>query len=292
MQLISSHCPLDRRATAIGLYGAGGFSSNVVLSLLGPALIGPLGWRSLFMLFSVVAMITVSLYGRLGATTTRRGGGGPIRLDELAALMRQPVLWIAGTIQFVRLALVQGIRFGCRPSSSPIAASACRWPAWSSPSGPSGPSSPPRQHHGWLPLRPLQRSLLIISTSLSVPGITCLLLVRTHSLPLLLIVIVMQSVFIQMYFAPLFDVPLLFIGSQCAGSINGFSNLCANLGGLVSAYLLGVAKDVRGSFAIGFYTLAGLCAVGLLATWRLHQIRPDSVTDHVSPVAHRDATNG
>jgi MFS family permease len=44
--LISALFPPNRRAMALGLYVAGGSSSNVLLNLLGPVLVGPLGWRS------------------------------------------------------------------------------------------------------------------------------------------------------------------------------------------------------------------------------------------------------
>src|SRR5688572_19986779 len=51
--LIRDQFPRDRQATAMGLFVAAGFSSNILLNLLGPVLVGPLGWRWLFVLLAL-----------------------------------------------------------------------------------------------------------------------------------------------------------------------------------------------------------------------------------------------
>jgi nitrate/nitrite transporter NarK len=70
----------------------------------------------------------------------------------------------------------------------------------------------------------------------------------------------------QAYAGSLFEIPLIHLGSGAAGSLNGFGNFWANIGGLVSAYVLGVSKDHSGSFDQGWMMLGVLCLVALVAT--------------------------
>jgi ACS family tartrate transporter-like MFS transporter len=69
-------------------------------------------------------------------------------------------------------------------------------------------------------------------------------------------------------------------GSAAAGGI-ALINSIGNLGGFVGPYLIGLFKDLTGSFAGGLYLLAGfilLSAVIVLALGhdtRLEQIPPD-----------------
>lgn len=79
-------------------------------------------------------------------------------------------------------------------------------------------------------------------------------------------VVALISVFVQVYFGPLFAVPVDVLGASRAGLISGFGNFCANLGSFAFVYALGAVKDATGSFQAGFLTLAGLCGVALTAT--------------------------
>ena len=262
--LISSHFASDRRATAMGLYVAGGFSSNIVLSLAGPALVGPLGWRWLFALSSLIALATVALYWRVGDPGPSELRRDRPAADPLRSLVRSPVLWVSSVIQFARLALVKAVQFWLptflvsdRGFSLQVAGIVVAVGA--------AVTAPSNFLGGYVSDR-LQRPLAIIGTSLAVLGLSCVLLVQVTSLPLVLLVVAVQSVFIQVYFGPLFEVPIRILGSQSAGTISGFSNFWANVGGLTFAYTLGAIRDATGSFAVGFYSLAGLCAVGVVAT--------------------------
>lgn len=262
--LISSHFASDRRATAMGLYVAGGFSSNILLSLLGPVLVGPLGWRNLFALSSLIALATVALYWRVGDPGPVVAAGSRPETQRLRELVREPVLWVAGVVQFVRLALVKAIQFwlptflvtdrgfSLQAAGLVVAVGA----AVTAPSNLLG---------GYVSDR-LRRPVVVIGTSLAVLGASCVLLVTVESFVLVLVVVAVQSVFIQVYFGPLFGVPIRILGSRSAGTINGFSNFWANVGGLSFAYTLGVVRDTTGSFTAGFLALAGLCVVGLVAT--------------------------
>jgi nitrate/nitrite transporter NarK len=82
---------------------------------------------------------------------------------------------------------------------------------------------------------------------------------------LTLTVVGLISVFIQLYFGPLFAVAARFFGRSVSGLSSGFGNFCANLGGFASALVLGVLKDVTGSFAAGWAFLAIVALVGFLA---------------------------
>src|SRR5258708_7030120 len=54
LTLVASWFPPHRKATAMGVYVIGGVSGNILLSLIGPVLVGPYGWRPTFMAFAAV----------------------------------------------------------------------------------------------------------------------------------------------------------------------------------------------------------------------------------------------
>jgi predicted MFS family arabinose efflux permease len=109
--LISALVPPNRRAMALGLYVAGGSSSNVAFNLLGPVLVGPIGWRTLFVLFSLVGLVIAFLYWRLGYQGVRKVNATPLPLGDLVRLFRYPAMWLIASIQYVRLAVAAGLQF-------------------------------------------------------------------------------------------------------------------------------------------------------------------------------------
>lgn len=265
--LISNQFPPTGRATAMGLYVAGGFSSNILLSSLGPLLVGPLGWQRLFFLFAGAGLLMLALYWRLGTDPAAGRPGNGMRLRELPQLLKHRILWICGFIQFVRLAVALGFTFWLptylvtdRGYSLSVAGLMVAMGA--------ATTAPSNFLGGYLSDR-LGRPLLIIGGSLGALAVGLSLLTVVHGLLPLLAVVALTSIFIQIYFGPLFAVPISRLGSRVAGITSGFGNFCANLGGFASAYLLGALKDAVGSFQVGFLTLAGLCAVALVATLAL-----------------------
>jgi nitrate/nitrite transporter NarK len=82
----------------------------------------------------------------------------------------------------------------------------------------------------------------------------------------LIAAVAVLSVFVQLYFGPLFAVPLEHFGASAGGLTSGFGNFCANLGGFAFTYSLGALRDATGSFALGFWLLAGLAAIALAST--------------------------
>ncbi len=288
--LISSHFAEDRRATAMGLYVAGGFSSNILVSLLGPFLVEPLGWRVLFLLSSSVAIATVLVYWRVGNTGPAISGKDKAASGNLRGLLNNPVIWLAAVIQFVRLALAKASQFWLPTYLVTDGGFSLRVAGLVVAIG-GAVTAPANFLGGWLSDR-LQRPLLIIGTSLAVLGTTSILLPNVESLYLVLLVIAVQSIFIQVYFGPLFEVPIRFIGPQAAGTISGFSNFWANVGGLTFTYTLGAVKDATGSFEIGFYSLSGLCALGLMCTALLSRFGSESDEVQLAKMSEQGEVRG
>jgi len=262
--LISTHFSADRRSTAMGLYVAGGFSSNIILSLIGPLLVESLGWRLLFVISAGVAFLTVAGYLRYGVVVPFAAAAAPIRLTDLGQVLREPIVWVAGVIQYARLAMVTGIMFwlpsylvvergyDLRMSGAIVALGAIL-------------AAPSNFLGGFLADR-LGRPILVIQISLVVLALCAVALVRVASVTMVIGVIAIQAVFLQAYFGPLFAIPIVVLGNRVAGSVSGFSNLFANLGALTFAYTLGAVRDVSGSFDAGFYALAAVAVLGLFAT--------------------------
>ncbi|HEY8735784.1 MAG TPA: MFS transporter [Candidatus Dormibacteraeota bacterium] len=268
--LISAVFPPNRRATAMGLYVAGGFSSNVFLNAIGPVLVGPFGWRALFMAFSLAGFALMALYWRLGLPGPRGSGRDQMNLRDVPRLLRHRFMWIVGGIQYIRLAVVTGLAFwlptliiekgySLQVAGLLIALSA----ALTAPSNFLG---------GYVSDR-LGRPLLVIGLSLAVLAVTTLLIVQVNALALLVPVIAINGFFVQFYFGPLFAIPIQALGSRTAGLASGYGNFLANLGGFTFAYALGAVRDATGAFSDAIYVLSGLCVVGVLLTLILSRMR-------------------
>ncbi|MEV6303312.1 MFS transporter [Actinoplanes sp. NPDC051861] len=262
--LMTQQFPSDRRATAMGLYVVGGFSSNVLLSSIGPLLVGPLGWQLLFVLFAASGLLAVGLYWRAGAGSGTAAPGA-VRIGDLPALLRHRIMWLMGVVQFSRLAVAQGFTFWL-PTYLVVDRGQSLTTAGLVAAVGSAVTAPANYLGGYVSDR-IGRPLLVIGGSLAAltAGLTALTYVP--GLAGVLLVVAVISVFVQVYFGPLFAVPLQVLGSERAGLISGFGNFCANLGSFAFVYALGATKDATGSFRIGFLSLAALCVVALFATW-------------------------
>jgi sugar phosphate permease len=119
----------------------------------------------------------------------------------------------------------------------------------------------------------LRNPPLVIGAALAILACTSALLAVVESIPLLLLVIAVNSVFLQFYFGPLFVVPMEALGPRFAGSATGFANLFANIGGLGTAYALGVVKDLAGTFAWGFAGVSAVCLAGVALAVVLARMR-------------------
>jgi hypothetical protein len=98
-------------------------------------------------------------------------------------------------------------------------------------------------------------------------------MVSAINLALLIAVIAVNAIFLQMYFGPLFSIPISFLGPGKAGISTGFSNLFANLGGVAVTYLMGTIKDNTGAFRYGFYIITGMSIIGFIFTFMLSKVK-------------------
>ncbi|BCJ45884.1 nitrate transporter [Actinoplanes ianthinogenes] len=282
--LISEQFPSDRRATAMGLYVAGGFSSNILLSSLGPWLVGPLGWRLLFALFAAAGLLVLVLYRRAaGPAVPKPPTGDPARITDLPALLRHRIVWLTGVIQFARLAVAQGFTFWLatwlvvdRGQSLATAGLVVALGA---------AVTAPANYFGGLISDRLGRPLLVIGGSLAILTTGLALLTYVPGMPAILVVVAMISVVVQVYFGPLFAVPIAVLGPERAGLLSGFGNFCANLGGFAFVYALGAVKDATGSFRTGFLSLSALCLIALVAAFLARPVVAGR--NRSGPVPHR-----
>jgi MFS family permease len=270
--LMTSSFPARRRATAMGLFVAGGFSSSIFLNLVGPLLVGPLGWRRTFVLFALAGLIVIALLWRFGPAGPLLAGAGSASFRDILRLVRLRLMWLVAGIQFVRLAVVSGLNFWVptlivveKPYPLAVAGGLVALS--------SALTAPCNFLGGYLSDR-LGRPLLVIGGAQAVLAVTTLLLGRVESLPLLIAVVAVGGIFQQLFFGPLFSVPIELLGSRNAGLTSGYGNFFANLGGFTSAYLLGAVRDATGSFGPALDVLAALCLGGLVCTVALSLVRP------------------
>jgi sugar phosphate permease len=271
LALMASWFPPERRATAMGLYVVGGFSGNILLSLAGPVLTNHFGWRFTIIFFSVVGIGAALLYLTFGKEKPRVGPRPHVGMLDVFQLFRYKIMWICGAIQFIRLGVTISFNFWL-PSllvadrglsiqqAGFIVAMGAAFTVMSNAVG------------GYVSDR-LKNPPLVIGGSLAVIACTATLLVLVDSIPVLLIVIAINSIFLQFYFGALFFVPIEVLGQRVAGMSTGFSNLFANVGALTFAYSLGVVKDKAGTFTWGFVGISVACVVGVMLAVALARVR-------------------
>jgi len=176
-------------------------------------------------------------------------------------LVRYPIMWVCSGLQFVRFSVVTAFNFwlpsllvidrglSVQETGLVMAMSA----ALMAPSNALG---------GYVSDR-LRNPPLVIGTALVILACTSGLLGVVESVPLLLIVIAVNSIFLHFYFGPVFQVAMEALGPRMAGTTTGFSNLFSNIGGLIAAYALGAVKDQTGTFTWGFVGVSGVCLAGV-----------------------------
>ena len=269
--LITSWFPPNRRATAMGLFVIGGMSGSVFLSLVGPLLVEPLGWRVLFMIFAIAGIVVATLYHTLGKENLRSAAKQDVKMSDAFKLFRHPIMWICGALQFIRFGVVTSFNFwlpSLLVADRGMSLVEAGWIMAMSAAliGPSNALG------GYVSDR-LRNPPLVIGASIAILGCTAAALVSVTWTPLMLLVIAVNAVFLQFYFGPLFHVPVEILGSRVTGMSAGVSNLFANVGALVFALSLGVVKDKSGTFNWGFWGIAAFCAVGVALSLVLARMR-------------------
>jgi len=294
MAVITGWFPPERRATAMGLYLVGGQTGSVIFNLVGPLLVtlGPVlvsiaGWRFAFISVAALGMLSALVLGKLGKKPVflapRRKSG----LLEIFELFRYQIIWVCAGIQFIRYSITLSLTYwlpsllvsekglDLQFTGFIIALQAVL-------------IAPSNVIGGYISDR-LKQPTAVIFASLIVLAFTTTLIVLVHNISLLIVLIAVNALFIQMYFGPLFSIPVEVLGAQKAGISSGFSNTFANLGGLLATYILGALKDATGGFAAGFHYIAGLAVAGILLTVILTRMRKQALsgTGPLKPPADR-----
>jgi len=271
LALLASWFPTERRATAMSLFMLGGFTGSILLALAGPFLAERYGWRSAFIAFAVLGIGAALLYRAFAREKPRAQALRQIAPAEVLRLARYPIMWVCSGLQFVRFSVTTASNFwlpsllvadrglSVQTAGLVMAMSA----ALMAPSNTLG---------GYVSDR-LRNPPLVIGSALAILACTSALLAVVESIPLLLLIIAVNSIFLQFYFGPLFVVPMEALGPRFAGSATGFGNLFANIGGLTTAYALGVVKDQAGSFCWGFLGVSGVCLAGVALAIVLARMR-------------------
>jgi MFS transporter, ACS family, D-galactonate transporter len=271
LSLLAAWFPPERRATAMSLYMVGGFGGTVVLSLIGPLLANYLGWRPTFIALALLGLISALVFRSLATEKARTQSGSHMSLLEALQLFRHRILWVCSAIQFVRFSVVNSFNFWL--PSLLVADRGFSLPAAGLVTAISAAFTAPSNALGGYVSDRLRNPPLVIGGSLAVLACTSTLLVVVESVPALLLVIAVASVFLQFYFGPLFFVPMEVLGQRTAGMTTGFSNLFANIGGLLTAYALGMVRDKAGSFTWGFVGISVLCLIGVVLSAILSRMR-------------------
>ncbi|MEQ1773198.1 MAG: MFS transporter [Burkholderiales bacterium] len=271
LALLASWYPRERGASAMSIYMLGAYTGNILLALAGPALTVWLGWRMAFILFAAAGLCAALAFYALGSDKARKASVTPFAIREALRLLRHKVLWVCSAIQIVRFSAVTGFvfwlptllvaerGFSLHEAGMVVAMSAVL-SALANPLG------------GYLSDR-FRNPSTIIGASLAGLACACALLVVVESTVMLLMVIACGSILVQVYFGPLYFIPVEMVGQRAAGTVIGFSNLFANLGGLATAYALGVVKDMTGSFQWGFLGISALCVAGVMLSVLLGHMR-------------------
>ena len=276
LTLLSSWFPPERRATAMGLYIAANFTGNIILSLVGPLMVVSHTWRFPFTVFSLSGIAVAVIFFIFAKEKARHASRDPIRLHDLLQLARYRIVWVASALQIIRMGPVVGISFWL-PSFLVADRGLTLQTAGLVTAMGAALSAPSNAIGGYVSDR-LNNPPLVIGGALAILATTAFLLVQIHSLPLLLLVIAVNSIFAQFYFGPLFLVPVEVLGQRTVGIVTGFCNLFANLGSVAFAYALGVIKDRTGSFAWGFGVICIACLTGIALSVVLARMRQHALT--------------
>ncbi len=260
--LLTSWFSPNRRATATALSSIGLFLSQVLVNSGGPPLAEEFDWRFPFIVFSMGGIVASFIYIKFAKESPIAGSHHTVNLNEMIGLFKFKFMWLCGGIQFIRYATYQGIAtwlpsllideqgISLQITGIIMAIRALL-------------ISPSQLLGGYISDK-IRNPTLIIGVSFVILLITTAMIVRIDNMPILIAVIMLNAIFVQFYFGPLFALPVERLGQHMSGTITGISNFYANLGGFTAVYILGILKDTSGTFASGFYFLAALCIIGLI----------------------------
>jgi sugar phosphate permease len=273
--LLASWFGPQRRATAMGLSLIGLFSGQLLINIIGPSLLERFDWRFPFFAFAAVG-IPASI-GYLWSTkgSPDQVSGHKVSLVDVFQLFRYPFMWVVGGIQYVRLGVYGSLAFWLptllideKGLSLQVTGLILALRTML--------SAPTNMIGGYISDR-LKNPTAVIGISLVMIAITTVFIVKVDDIALIITLNVINALFIQLYFGPLFAIPVEKFGSHLTGTLTGFGNFFANLGVFSFTYLIGYVKDRTGHFEAGFYTIAAACLVGLVFTVMLKRMKPGAL---------------
>jgi ACS family D-galactonate transporter-like MFS transporter len=262
----------ERRTTATALPSIGMSLGTFAINLLFPVIVNRYdSWRLPFIIIGIVGIIFalgLFLFGRDNLSIRKPA---KFRWDIFREIFRYKQVWICYILQFVRFGIVQGISFWL-PSllingklfSLQLAGIVIAIQAI---------ILAPGNIFGAYFSDRFKKPTLVIGVSLIMLGITTGLIITLNPVGLIIAVIMLNGLFSQAYFGPLFTLASDKLGPEKVGISNGVGNMFANFGGLTLAYLMGILRDTTHSFNWGFYSICILCAMGLILTYILQKIR-------------------
>ena len=263
MALLAGWFSKERRATALGLHLFGILFGQIVLNSSGPFIAAKHDWQFIFIVFSAVGIAVSFAYLFLGKESPS-GPAHTVNMRDALQLLRERTIWYCNAIQYVRLAVFQGFAFwlptllveekglSLQVTGLIIAART----VLIAPSSIAGSYLSDK----------LKTPTTVIGLSLAVLAVTTALIIEVQSISIVIALILINSLFIQLSFGPLFAIPSEKYGARITGTTSGIGNFFANLGSFTFAYLLGALKDASGSFESGFLAMVGACLFGLLFT--------------------------
>ena len=271
LTLVASWFPPHRKATAMGVYVIGGVSGNILLSLIGPFLVGRYGWRPPFIAFAALGVCAAFVYLAFGREKPAEGPKHPVGMLDAFQLFRYPIMWVCAGIQFIRFGVATSFNFWL--PSLLVADRGLTLQAAGLITGMGFALTGLSNALGGYVSDRLRNPPLVIGGSLAVLALTSALLVYVDSIPALVLVVAVNAIFVQFYFGPLFHVPVEVLGQRVGGMSTGFGNMFANLGALSFAYALGVVKDTTGAFEWGFVATSAFCVIGVALAVVLGRMR-------------------
>lgn len=268
-----------RRATAMALSIIGIFLGYLIMNTAGPPLAALYSWRLPFLLFASLGVLAALFYLIYGKVPPVVKTGQKVTPMDVFRLFSHRFMWLCGGIQYIRLGVFQGLSFWL--PSLLIDEKGLSLQAAGLVIAFRGLMFPPTNLIGAHLSDRFKKPTALIGFSLLVLAVTTVLIVRTDHLFPLILLIVLNALFLQMYFGPLFALPIERYGARMMGSLSGFGNFFANLGGITFSFLLGLIKDKTGLFESGFYVISFACILGIVFTVLLEKMRrkPLSVDD-------------
>jgi len=271
LALLASRFGAERRATAMGLSLVGIFSGQLLINSVAPSLAGHFNWRFPFLVFGLAGLLSSCAYFWLGRGPAGAEPARQVGVLDALRFFRDPFMLVCGMIQFIRLGTIQGIAFWL-PSllidEKGLALGTTGFilalrTLFIAPSNMLG---------GYLSDK-LRQPTAIMALSLVVLAVTTAALIPVGWGALLIALIMLNAMFVQFYFGPIFALPLERYGARLMGTLSGFGNFLANLGAFGFTYGIGALKDQTGFFGSGFYAIAVASVVGLALTFWLEKMR-------------------